>query len=542
MRSMDTVRTHERFIFSFKSGYPTPSGDGRGIEVILLELLKYLGSKIRCSEPLGRIAKVLSTGFCVVEMPPRTAELLRTPPAWFIAEFNSRFPGVGYSREGRFRQAMATPIRVICPTKAGSKRPKQKLKLRIEDQTAQPVVGALVKAFENFAGKKGDTSRTDGLGRVELALGSPTVLLEHLSVELASSVLVYCRSALKEKFSVRDLYPSRVIRVDTSLDLRKSSPFVLRDGVTKLEWCDSFRKCWSGVPGAEDGAGVVVALIDSGVDASHPFFVNTQIDEVTCYAGLDDLRQPLVDSDYHGTHLAGMIVGLAGRAPAATLRSFKVYRRGHSRAKAGDIAEAIGRAVNEQPATDIINLSMYFDANLHKLAHDPAIVDAIRRARAKGAIVIAAAGNGYRRPVSYPGQDLNALAVSAFGVRHAYPPDADDAAQEARPYSEIGSRSYFMARLSNIGPKVAFAGPGVGVISATLGGGMAVYSGTSQACAAVTAWAACLLAKSPSILEMDRNWDRSAAIEDMLKKMAVRLGFSLNSDLCPFEGHGSFNQ
>ena len=519
---------HERYVF-FRSGQTQQQENQVRLATIVVAYLDALGRHARSDRPVGHIIREMSPDFCLVEMSARGAELMATMRPVVAADLRRRFPDLGYSAERQYRPAFAAPARKIRPNEGSRRRKNQFMRLRIVDLQNRPMADALLRAFEDFRLKQGAEGRTDATGLVSLPLGSPTIILQHLSIHLHDGRLVYCRTSMQGGFSVRDLHPAAKIAIDPDSDLRAAEPFVLRDGISTLDWCDALRAGSYARVAPDDGSGVVVALVDSGVDIEHPFFSHAKIDEVACFEVDDYAGRPLIDTDHHGTHLASIITGLAGLAPSATLRSFRVFRPGRSRAATGAVAEGIVRAVDSEPRADLINLS------ISSLRSDVALVHAIRHARSRGALVIAAAGNDYRKRVSYPGQDLNAIAVSSFGIRHSYPPDSDEAAEEAEPYAK--SSDHFVARSSSIGYKVALTGPGVGIISAERGGGVRVFTGTSQACASVVAHAARLLSKESSILEMQRGWARSVAIENLVLRAASRLGFS-NGPTCPYEGRG----
>lgn len=71
-----------------------------------------------------------------------------------------------------------------------------------------------------------------------------------------------------------------------------------------------------------DGAGVAVAVLDTGIDSSHPEFQGKTIEMVTfdVNRGTPHSSQPSIDTEGHGTHVAGLLAGRrVGVAPSATI-------------------------------------------------------------------------------------------------------------------------------------------------------------------------------------------------------------------------------
>jgi subtilisin family serine protease len=107
---------------------------------------------------------------------------------------------------------------------------------------------------------------------------------------------------------------------------------------------------------------------------------------------------------------------------------------------------------------------------------DPALHDALAKARKKGLVLIAAAGNaGAKSPPLYPAADPNVIAVTAT--------DAND-----RLFAQANRGSY-----------VALAAPGVDILAAAPNGAMQLATGTSIAAAHVSGIAALLIERRPSL-------------------------------------------
>ncbi|MFK7930241.1 MAG: S8 family peptidase [Myxococcota bacterium] len=162
---------------------------------------------------------------------------------------------------------------------------------------------------------------------------------------------------------------------------------------------------WSRSP---QGEGVVVAVIDTGVTQVEDLKQTQILEGASFVTDVDSAA----DDQGHGTHVAGTIaqstnngVGVAGVAPKATILPVKVLSaQGFGRSPW--IAAGIDYAVDE--GADVINLSLGG-------SYSPVIHNAIKKARKKGVIVVAAAGNSGRHGVGYPGALPETIGVSALG-------------------------------------------------------------------------------------------------------------------------------
>lgn len=176
------------------------------------------------------------------------------------------------------------------------------------------------------------------------------------------------------------------------------------------------------------GEGMVVAVVDSGVDYNHQDmmltddgkkearltkenlsdkFAQTEVEEVyltdkvpTGYDWADNDSDPTADSNSHGTHVAGTIgangsdetVGVVGVAPGAQIISEKVFSDKYPGAYADDIVAGIQHAV--QMGADVINLSLGAPSGSVSEVDNPE-QKAIRNAVEQGTVVVVAGGNDY---------------------------------------------------------------------------------------------------------------------------------------------------
>ena len=223
------------------------------------------------------------------------------------------------------------------------------------------------------------------------------------------------------------------------------------------------------------GAGVIVAVVDTGVQLDHPALAGhitaVQADFVDGDGiandepnGVDDDGDGYIDeATGHGTHVAGIIQLMAPNAQIMPVRALDSEGRGNTFL----IAEAILFAV-ENGAT-VINLS------LGTVEESDLLEDVLEEAAESGVIVVAAAGNLGTTQAMYPAADECALGVTAIGP--------------------IDTKSSF----ASYGDWIALAAPGESIYSPFPGSGYAWWSGTSMATPFVAGQVALLLSYDPSL-------------------------------------------
>jgi serine protease len=262
------------------------------------------------------------------------------------------------------------------------------------------------------------------------------------------------------------------------------------------------------------GAGQVIAIVDSGIDLSHPDLQAKIVGGATftgCAAG-----GPCGNGDWqsggaggqppspHGTHVAGIAaastgngVGIAGVAPDASLLAVKVLTEDGGTFE--EIAAGIRWATDN--GADVINMSLGALPGVQALAITGAIADtreAVDYATSRGVVVIAAAGNDFASICGEPAFDPKILCVVAT-----------DRAERRAAYSNFAVGQQ---------PDNVVAGPGgaavlaceediVSTVPASAGGfctndlgipGYDAYAGTSMATPHVAGVAALLTAQGRS--------------------------------------------
>ncbi|WP_051440710.1 S8 family serine peptidase [Ensifer aridi] len=382
--------------------------------------------------------------------------------------------------------------------------------LFVKDTDGNPIPGAQVIAFTNFRTKAGDEGISDDQGRVRLRIAKGTSL---------DRIYVYGPPTYWGHSARRYELVSNATVALESVDLRRASLALNR-----------FR---AGIP-VDAGTNVIVGIVDTGIARDHPLLPNVSgganmvSEETRDDPGRINEWGPAAVDGEHGTHVAGIVgarptadIPLSGVAPGVTLRSYRVFPHSGEGAINYDIMNAIDRAV--QDGCHIINLS------LGGGAEDEAVRAAIGSALSRGVIVIAAAGNDGRKPVSFPAALPFCIAVSAMGRRDSFPQVSTEALDIAAPF---GANDSFVGAFSNFGPQIDLTGPGVGVVSTLPGATYGPMSGTSMATPAVAGYAAFLLASNNTIFQqIDEN--RSRALTDALFEAARAVGFGRD-----YEGFG----
>jgi subtilisin family serine protease len=179
------------------------------------------------------------------------------------------------------------------------------------------------------------------------------------------------------------------------------------------------------------GAGAVIAVVDTGVDLTHPDLAGQLVAGATfigcnpsCgngnWKGPDGVGQA---EDAHGTHVSGIAaaatnngIGIAGVAPGAKIMPVKVLEAGSGTYE--DIALGVRWAADH--GADVINMSLGGLQGTQALSVtgvDTTLQDAISYAKGKGVAIIAAAGNDSVPLCNSPGFDEGVLCVVATDKR-----------------------------------------------------------------------------------------------------------------------------
>lgn len=164
------------------------------------------------------------------------------------------------------------------------------------------------------------------------------------------------------------------------------------------------------ISGGPDGEGILVAVIDTGINHDHPDLAGFGADgKVAGGHNFIDPFLPPMDTSGHGTQVAGIIAadgGIRGVAPEARLLAYKVSEDGEG-VSPDLIVRALKMAVDA--GADIVNISL--GVNKTNAAIDAAVSEAARR----GVLVVAAAGNDgpTYESIGSPGRNPLAITVGA---------------------------------------------------------------------------------------------------------------------------------
>ncbi|HYU34530.1 MAG TPA: S8 family serine peptidase [Thermoanaerobaculia bacterium] len=280
---------------------------------------------------------------------------------------------------------------------------------------------------------------------------------------------------------------------------------------------------------SQNGEGVTVAVLDTGIDKDHPAFAGITFhpeDLMDFTVNEDGVAGSAPDEQGHGTHAAGTIFGREvngtriGIAPGV-----KRVLIGKVLGPTGGPTEAVYNAVDWalRRHADVISMSlgMDFPGLMTRLVHVEGFPEDIAFSRAleafrsnvrlfdrlaalvaarvdsgRGALLVAASGNQSRRS-----QDPRFTVATA-------PPAAADGFISVGAVSKTGDASspFTVASFSNTG--CLLAAPGVSILSASVGGGLMSKSGTSMAAPHVAGVIALWTQKRFPQQERPQGWAR----------------------------------
>ncbi len=296
-------------------------------------------------------------------------------------------------------------------------------------------------------------------------------------------------------------------------------------GPDRTEWAYEA----TGLAALEDlytGNGVTVAIVDTGLDASHPDLAKANI---IGWMDLVNNRPEPYDDNGHGTHVTGIIAAngkLKGGAPGVSLLVYKAISASKGGTD-GDVATAIRDATSK--GADVICLSLG-GGRLPVLGSQTS--NAAASAVNRGVFVVAAAGNegASASDTDTPSDEAGVIAVGAIN--------------EARSVASFSNRGATgdpgligLTPRTDPNKKPEVVAPGVKITSTWTGGEYRIADGTSQAAPFVCAGLALALEKSPALQR--QNGDTVKRVKTAMKASAEPLpGQKTPHD--PAAGYGLF--
>ncbi|MEJ2645619.1 MAG: S8 family serine peptidase [Gammaproteobacteria bacterium] len=241
-----------------------------------------------------------------------------------------------------------------------------------------------------------------------------------------------------------------------------------------------------GAPTAWDnarGAGITVAVLDTGVDGTHPDLQGQLVPGWNIY----DNNSNTADVYGHGTEVAGVVAALSNNALGVTSVAWNAkimpvrISQPDGMAYLSDIASGLTWAADH--GARVANIS-------YAVSGSATVQQAADYMRSKGGVVVVAAGNSGGLVSTAPSNSM--LSVSAT------------------------TSSDTLASWSSYGNYVDLSAPGVGIWSTTNGGGYAAVSGTSFSSPITAGVAALVLSVNPALTPTQ--------VDDILTSTAVDLG------------------
>ncbi|MBC1300395.1 CARDB domain-containing protein [Trichormus variabilis] len=285
------------------------------------------------------------------------------------------------------------------------------------------------------------------------------------------------------------------------------------------------------------GQGVIVAVVDSGVDYTHPDLSANmwRNSRETAGNGIDDDGNGFIDDVYgwnffgnnnnplddngHGTHVAGTIAavrntfGVTGIAYNAKIMALKALGGPQGTGSDDMVANSIRYAANN--GARVINLS------LGGSNPAPDILSAIQYAISKGAIVVSASGNEGQSLPGYPARYADQFGIAVGAVNYN------------RTLTDFSNRAGTTPLAYVTAPGAYDDFFGIGIYSTIPGGGYGLKPGTSMAAPHVAGVVALMLSA--------RNNLTDAQVRQILTSTAANGGTLPSANLSTLSNTGSSN-
>ncbi|MDJ0661406.1 MAG: S8/S53 family peptidase [Crocosphaera sp.] len=254
------------------------------------------------------------------------------------------------------------------------------------------------------------------------------------------------------------------------------------------------------------GKNITIAVLDTGIDSSHPALrvkISKAVEFDILQGQVKELANSL-DTDGHGTHVAGLICGRRiGVAPDATVINGLMIPKG--RGTLVNFIIALEWAANN-PEIQIVNLS----AGLQGFFSD--MEEVIRDMLAVGVLPVCASGNEGENYTRSPGNYRSVLSVGASN-------------KQGRVTSFSSSGTLIVENTTYKIPHLV--APGEAVYSSVVQGGYEAWNGTSMATPIVSGVAALLLERYPDLTVLDLREELLNRCELLLNQSKERQGKGL---------------
>ncbi|MEB3198570.1 MAG: S8 family serine peptidase [Candidatus Sericytochromatia bacterium] len=268
-------------------------------------------------------------------------------------------------------------------------------------------------------------------------------------------------------------------------------------------------EAWSRAP--KRGKGVLVALIDSGIDLGHPEFEGRV--NKTGVNVIDPLKFPQ-DDHGHGTHCAGIIgatadngEGIAGVAPGVQFLPVKIFNS-RGQGTASGVSKGIVNAMTYQPKVMSMSIGLY--------QYSPVLEEALQYALDRDCVLVASAGNSNKEndpqyaphlPSTYPGV-IEVASSNSDNVRSKY---------------------------SNFGKTVSVIAPGETILSTWPRAGLGPTAPKSYTTASGTSMAAPFVAGVAALIRGENPGLKRDEVRRRIEAGARDLG---DAGFDPYHGHG----
>ena len=312
------------------------------------------------------------------------------------------------------------------------------------------------------------------LGRIDgLSVVDQNTIAHLLKIKTSDANSVSVLEALRSRSDVEFVVPDLQIQLESETDVSI---------VAAAQWSLSqihASQAWQ-LAGNQGSRKVIVAVIDSGVDYTHPSLKPNMVE------GYDfTVNKPGgMDQTDHGTHCAGVIgsVGpdMLGISPTISIMPLRFMNN----TGGGSLYDAV-RAVDYAIANHVDVISASWGAELTTSEYEILLTEMVSRSDKAGVIFVAAVGNRSKDNDRIKYFPSNAPFPTMIAV------GATDPSDQKIPMSNFGRT------------KVHVSAPGVDILSTIRAGGFKLMTGTSMATPLVAGLVALMKAQNPNLAPAD---------------------------------------